>query len=155
MVRIRDAYSSQLGEDGSLTLSSTQDEAECRIATWESLVAHPDWDAIWPIMQIMCLDYTAMAHLDRCRWGASPVNRSRALEAWRIMMSAYPENMAMRTAYLHIDALPSSQPLSVALLEGILAGSGSRVELPQPPTQRMAVGYAGEPLRAIPRISAF
>ena len=147
--RLLAAYQAQGGEESPVIRSVSLPEAEARIATWEALVADPTWDTIWPIMQILCLDYLAMAHLDRCRWGASPANRARALTVWRCAMAAYPENMALRNSYLVVDTLSGDQPLSTVVMDAIAAGSSARIELKQPPTQRMAVGYAGEPMRPI------
>ena len=64
-------------------------------------------------------------------------------------MAAYPENMALRKSYLLVDGLTDDHALSAVVMDTISTGSHDRVELKQPPTQRMAVGYAGEPLRAI------
>ena len=147
--RLLAAYKAQGGPSSPIIISHSVPEAEARIATWEAIAADPDWDTVWPIMQILCLDFLAMAHLDRCRWGPSPANRSRSLAAWRCAMAAYPENMALRNTYLLVEGLPGDQTLPAAVLDAVAAGSHDRIDLKQPPTQRMAIGYPGEPLRAI------
>ncbi len=151
MLRISAARQLQIGENESVIISATQAEAEQRIANWEAFIADNTWDELWPIVQIMTLDYLAMAHLDRCRWEVSPSDRARALAAWRSMMAAYPENLATRSCFRMIEGLDAAQVVSREAMRAIAAGSSARIELKQPATQRMAIGYAGEPLRALQR----
>ena len=68
--------------------------ASVRRRRWEAIAADPDWDTVWPIMQILCLDYLAMAHLDRCRWGPSPANWTMPWRCgavpWRPTLKIWP-----------------------------------------------------------------
>ena len=151
MLRIRDAYQDQLNATGQLLLSQTLAEAETRVACWEAIIADPQWDHVFPIVQVLSLDYLAIAHLDQSRWDASSHGRTRALAAWQSIMAGFPDVMAVRNCYLQIQGVPADQRLTTELLSHISAGSEQRVNMGLPPDQPLGPQRPGAPLRKLLR----